>query len=157
MLLMFGFECLCFSSLCFALIHFKVHLVIYKSLFPYSFSKCASIFLNTLKSLSNSYWPYSFTFPDSCSFICGWFVCVCGYFDCVYLCVDILTMSSLTFHRWKSFWGLGRRCIPPKREVFASIKTLDWSYHFKISAWFFCCLCNYTSNMNSTRNSGLSL
>ena len=39
----------------FSLILFKDHLVIYKSLDPYSFSELAFIFLNTLNSLSDCF------------------------------------------------------------------------------------------------------
>ena len=59
------------------------------------------------------------------------------------------------------FWGLSRRCVPPKRELFASIKTLSWcdqlKNHFKFSTWFFHCLFNYRSNVNSSGKAGLWL
>lgn len=94
-------------------------------------------------------------------FTCGW--CGCVYFDCVHMHVYVCVRPWVLWHYiWKSSWGLGRRCIPPKRKVFASIRLLSWSYqvkdHFKFSAWFFCCcLCNYTSNENSPGKPGLSL
>lgn len=137
-----------FILILFTSILFKLLLVIYKSLAPYSFSELAFFLLNTLISLPVlffSCFSWLLLLQVPCVFV------MCGYFD-----REFFETSPVG-----SFWGLGRRCVPPKRDMFASIKTLSWCYqlknHFKFSAWSCCGLFNYTSNVNSSRKADLWL